>query len=230
MGVAVLLDWGGPALFGVDGWRLVPAHFAERHNLVIILALGESIVALGVGADVDLDRRRDRRRRARHRPRLGVVVGLLRRRGAGDRRGGSAGAAEGRDRNRWPGTRTRTCTSRWWPGSCSPPSGSRTTLAHVDEPSTPCRRSPCSAASRLYLLAHVALRLRNARTLNVQRLALAVALLALIPVATHVPALVTLAAVNVPLWAMIAYETARYGECRYRLRHGLDVEIYRRGS
>ena len=45
---------GGPALFGLEGWRLVPAHFAERHNLVIILALGESIVALGVGAEVDL--------------------------------------------------------------------------------------------------------------------------------------------------------------------------------
>src|SRR6185503_12344524 len=40
--VAILLDWGGPALFGVDGWTLVPGHFAERHNLVIILALGES--------------------------------------------------------------------------------------------------------------------------------------------------------------------------------------------
>ena len=51
--LAILLDWGAPALFGVAEWRLVPAHFAERHNLVIILALGESIVALGA-ASVDL--------------------------------------------------------------------------------------------------------------------------------------------------------------------------------
>jgi low temperature requirement protein LtrA len=50
-GVAILIDWGGPALYGVAGWRLVPGHFAERHNLVIILALGESVVALGVGAE-----------------------------------------------------------------------------------------------------------------------------------------------------------------------------------
>ena len=36
-------------------WRLlVPAHFAERHNLVIILALGESVIALGAGAELDL--------------------------------------------------------------------------------------------------------------------------------------------------------------------------------
>ena len=51
---AILVDWGGPALLGVADWRLVPAHFAERHNLVIILALGESIVAIGAGADVEL--------------------------------------------------------------------------------------------------------------------------------------------------------------------------------
>jgi low temperature requirement protein LtrA len=53
-GVAILIDWGGPGLFGTEGWQLVPGHFAERHGLVIILALGESIIALGVGAELDL--------------------------------------------------------------------------------------------------------------------------------------------------------------------------------
>jgi low temperature requirement protein LtrA len=53
-GIAILIDWGGPALFGMRGWKLVPGHFAERHSLVIILALGESIISLGVGAQVDL--------------------------------------------------------------------------------------------------------------------------------------------------------------------------------
>ena len=51
---ALVLDMGGPAVFGLRGWRLVPGHFAERHNLVIILALGESIVVLGLGAELDL--------------------------------------------------------------------------------------------------------------------------------------------------------------------------------
>ena len=50
---AILVDWGA-AFFGIDEWRLVPAHFAERHNLVIILALGESVIALGTGAAIDL--------------------------------------------------------------------------------------------------------------------------------------------------------------------------------
>src|SRR6266545_4673023 len=48
--LALLLDTGGPYLFGAEGWRLVPGHFAERHGLIIIIALGESIVAIGVGA------------------------------------------------------------------------------------------------------------------------------------------------------------------------------------
>jgi len=47
---AVLIDWGGPLLGNGAGWRLSPAHFAERHGLIVIIALGEGIVAIGVGA------------------------------------------------------------------------------------------------------------------------------------------------------------------------------------
>lgn len=53
--VALTLDFGGPYLFGIGGWRLVPGHFAERHGLVIIIALGESIVEIGAGAAGHLD-------------------------------------------------------------------------------------------------------------------------------------------------------------------------------
>ncbi len=52
--LAILTDAVGPGPCGIEGWRLAPAHFAERHNLVIILALGESIVALGAAANADL--------------------------------------------------------------------------------------------------------------------------------------------------------------------------------
>ena len=46
----------GGALRGIEGWRLSPGHFAERYGLIVIIALGESIVAIGVGAeDVSLD-------------------------------------------------------------------------------------------------------------------------------------------------------------------------------
>ncbi|HEV7364026.1 MAG TPA: low temperature requirement protein A, partial [Solirubrobacteraceae bacterium] len=40
--LALLLDMAGPFLFGSEGWRLVPGHFAERHGLIVLIALGES--------------------------------------------------------------------------------------------------------------------------------------------------------------------------------------------
>ncbi len=47
---ALLADYGGTMLAGASGWRLRSAvHFAERHGLILIVALGESIVAIGVG-------------------------------------------------------------------------------------------------------------------------------------------------------------------------------------
>ena len=54
-GLALVLDIGGPYLFGIEGWKLVPGHFAERHGAIMIIALGESIVAIGVGARATID-------------------------------------------------------------------------------------------------------------------------------------------------------------------------------
>ena len=34
----------------IGGWRVEPAHFAERHGLIVIIAIGESLVAIGLGA------------------------------------------------------------------------------------------------------------------------------------------------------------------------------------
>ena len=46
---ALLIDYTGVYLSGSD-WRLPsPGHFAERHGLIVIIALGESIIAVGVG-------------------------------------------------------------------------------------------------------------------------------------------------------------------------------------
>ena len=99
--LALLLDMGGPYLFGAEGWKLVPEHFAERHGLIVIIALGESIVAIGVGA-AGAPHLRDRRRRgARRRPDRGDVVDLLRRRrdrlraAAGRRRAGPGAERDG---------------------------------------------------------------------------------------------------------------------------------------
>ncbi|GAA3689259.1 low temperature requirement protein A [Arthrobacter ginkgonis] len=46
----ILVDYGGTLLIGNKGWRVRSAkHFAERHGLIVIVAIGESIVAIGVG-------------------------------------------------------------------------------------------------------------------------------------------------------------------------------------
>ena len=49
-GAAVVADYGGTLAIGSKGWRINSAkHFAERHGLIIIVAIGESVVAIGVG-------------------------------------------------------------------------------------------------------------------------------------------------------------------------------------
>jgi low temperature requirement protein LtrA len=224
-GVAILLDWGGPSLFGVSGWRLVPAHFAERHNLVMILALGESIIALGAGADVDLT--------------APVITAAVLGIGAAaalwwiyfdvvalvtERR--LTLATEGRERNALARDSYSYLHFPMVAGIVLGALGLEETLAHVDEPLDGVHAFALLGGTAIYLLAHVALRLRNARTLNVQRFVLALALFALIAAAMNVDALVTLAGVNVLLWAMIAYETVFiYDERRYALRHGLDMDM-----
>ncbi|MFI8519675.1 low temperature requirement protein A [Streptomyces sp. NPDC085481] len=50
---AVAIDYGGIYVTGASGWRVSsPGHFSERHGLIVIIALGESIVAMGVGVGV----------------------------------------------------------------------------------------------------------------------------------------------------------------------------------
>src|SRR4051794_31595622 len=53
--LALALDMGGPLIIDASGWRLAPGHFAERHGLIVLIALGESIVAIGVGSQAGVD-------------------------------------------------------------------------------------------------------------------------------------------------------------------------------
>ncbi len=223
--IAVMLDWGGPAVVGVAEWRLVPAHFAERHDLVIIIALGESIVALGAGANVDLTAS------VTIAAVLGMglaaalwwiyfdVVALVTERRL-------MHATEGRERNALARDSYSYLHFPMVAGIVLGALGLKETLAHVDTPLDGVHAFALLGGTAIYLLAHVALRLRNARTINVERLAVAVLLFALIAAAGHVEALVTIVGVNVLLWATIAYETFFvYDERRYRLRHGLTIDV-----
>lgn len=52
--LAALIDLGGPLVVGVGGLRVLPRYFVDRHGLIIIIALGETIVQVGTGATRDL--------------------------------------------------------------------------------------------------------------------------------------------------------------------------------
>ena len=219
--LAILIDFGGPAIFGVAGWKLVPAHFAERHGLIIILALGESIVVLGVGADVGTSAP------VLTAAVLGValasalwwvyfdVVALVTERRL-------TRAAEGRERNALARDSYSYLHFPMAAGIVLVAVGLENTLHHVDEPLSVVAAFALLGGVALYLLAHVALRLRNAHSVNWQRLGLAVMLVAAIPAIGDVPSLIVLAGVVALSWIMVAYETSSYGEARTRLRGHAD--------
>ena len=220
--LALLLDTGGPYLFGSEGWRLVPGHFAERHGLIIIIALGESIVAIGAGAAASLT--------------VGIaaaavlgislaaalwwiyfdVVALVSARRL-------SRAAEGRERNELARDSYSYLHFPMVAGIVLVALGLKKTLAHVDDPLATVPTFALLGGLALYLLGLVGFRYRHVHTINRQRLLLALVLFALVPAAIELPALATLAIVTVLLSAMIAYETISYGEGRARVRHDHEL-------
>jgi low temperature requirement protein LtrA len=215
-----VVDFGGPAVFGAAGWRLVPGHFAERHNLVVILALGESVVTLGVVAEADLT--------------AAVITAVVLGIGLASAFWWTyfdvvalitahrlATAAEGHERNRLARDSYSYLHFPMVAGIVLTALGVHEVLAHHEEPLDAVHRMALLGGTALYLLAHVALRLRNAHSVNVQRLLFAAVLLALVPVDVGASGLVVLAVLVVLLWALIAYETSGYGDSRWNLRHGI---------
>ena len=221
--LSLLVDMGGPYFFRAEGWKLAPAHFAERHGLVVLIALGESVVALGVGAEVGLT--------------LGVaatavlgivltfelwwlyfdVVAI-----ANVRR--LVRATPGRPQNELARDVYSYLHFLLVAGIVLGALGLHEVLAHAYDPLESVPAFALLGGVAAYLLGHVAVRLRGAHTLNRQRLALAIVLVALVPAAVEVPALATLGGITVLLCAMIAYETRRYGEGRGRVRREYAVE------
>jgi low temperature requirement protein LtrA len=215
--LALVLDMGGPYLFGSEGWKLVPGHFAERHGLIIIIALGESIVAIGAGAHASLT--------------VGIaaaavlgialaaalwwiyfdVVALV-----ASRR--LVAAPVGREQNEMARDSYSYLHFLMVAGIVLVALGLKKTLLQVDDPLETVPAVALLGGLALYLLGHVAFRFRHVHTINRQRLLLSMLLFALVPLATEVSPLWILAIVDALLCAMILYETRRYGEGRTRLR------------
>jgi low temperature requirement protein LtrA len=216
--LALFLDMAGPYFFGSEGWKLVPGHFAERHGLIVIIALGESIVAIGVGAAGALD--------------LGIgavavlgvvlaaalwwtyfdVVALISARRLAE-------AEAGRVQNELARDSYSYMHFALVAGIVLVAFGLKVAIAHHGEHLDAVPAFALLGGVAAYLLGLVGFRYRHVHTINRQRLGLAIALLILVPVATAVPALVSLAIADVLIWAMIAYEHRSYGEGRDQLRH-----------
>jgi low temperature requirement protein LtrA len=221
--LALLLDMGEPYLFGSEGWKLVPGHFAERHGLIFIIALGESIVAIGVGAGADVGAG------VVAAATLGIavaaavwwlyfdVVALV-----AERR--LSRAAEGREQNTLARDSYSYLHFPMVAGVVLLALGLKKTLGGVDDTLDVVPATAALGGTAVYLLAHVAFRLRNLGTLNPQRLACAVLLVALLPVAVELPALATLGLLAGVLGVLVAYEAVRFSEARDRVRHQLASE------
>jgi low temperature requirement protein LtrA len=216
--LALALDTGGPYFFGTDGWKLVPGHFAERHGLIVLIALGESIVAIGVGAG--------------HRLTTGVVaaavLGMVVAAAlwwmyfdvvaiVAERR--LSRAAVGREQNEIARDSYSYLHFFMVAGIVLLAFGLKKVLGHVGDPLKLVPAVALLGGAALYLLAHVAFRLRNVHSLNRRRLACALVLLALIPAGIALASIATLAILAALLVALIAYEALRYADARDRVRH-----------
>jgi low temperature requirement protein LtrA len=96
--------------------------------------------------------------------------------------------------------------------------GVKKTLGDVDEPLKTIPSVALFGGVALYYVGHVGFRLRNVGSLNRQRLLAVVVCLALIPLGTEVDALVALALAAAVTSAVIAFEAIRYAEARRRIR------------
>ena len=216
--LALAFDMIGPYFINSEGWRLVPAHFAERHGLIVIIALGESIVAIGVGVAGELSFGQA----------AAAVIGIALAAAMWWMYFDVVALVAGRRLERAPVGRVQNEMARdsysylHFPmiaGIVLVALGMKKTLEHVDDPLKTVTAFALLGGMASYLLAHVSFRYRHIHTINSRRALFAVILVGFLPVATEIPALATVGVVTVLAWLLIILETRSYGEGRDRVRH-----------
>jgi low temperature requirement protein LtrA len=216
--LALAIDYLGPTVIGAGGgWRVAPEHFAERHGLIILIVLGESLIAIGAGAGFELD--------------SGVIVGaalgivvvsalwwlyfdvaaiFARRR---------LMQATGLELHRLALHAYSYLHLPMVAGVVLFALGLKTTLGDVGEALDTVPAVALCGGAALYLLGHIAFLFRSTGRIFRRRTLGAVVLLALIPVALAVPALAALALVGAVCSLVVAYEVIRYRGARIQVRH-----------
>jgi low temperature requirement protein LtrA len=216
--LALAVDYLGTTVLGMGrGWRIAPAHFAERHGLIILIALGESIIAIGVGVGLELDAG------VLGAAALGMVtvsalwwlyfdVAAIFAR----RRLMEARAAEQALLARYSYTYLHLPMVA---GIVLFAFGIETTLHHVDATLDTVPAAALCGGASLYLLAHIAFLYRTTGRVFRRRTVGAIVLLALIPAALAIPALAALGLVTAVCTFVVAYEAIRHREHRAQVRH-----------
>jgi low temperature requirement protein LtrA len=215
--VALAIDYCGPAVRGLSGWRIAPEHFAERHGLIILIVLGESIIAIGAGAGLELVPG------VMVAAALGMVVvsalwwlyfdvaAIF----ARSRLMQASGVEQAR-------IALHSYSYLHLPmiaGIVLFALGLEEALHDVAEAlDTVPAVALCGGAS-LYLLGHVASLFQTTGRVFRRRTVGALVLLALIPAAVAIPALAALALVSIVCSLVVAYEAIRHREHRVVLRH-----------
>ncbi len=215
---ALAIDYLGPLVGHTRGWRVSPEHFIERFGLIIIIALGESIVAIGVGAaGVPLDKE------VITAALLGVTVAACLWWSYFDwviyvgqarlvEATGVVRAALARDVYSY-------LHLPMVAGIVLFAFGLKTTLPHASEPLPTIPALGLFGGVALYFLAHVLVRLRIGGGLGHGRPVATVVLFGLFPLGVVMPALASLALVAAVCVGLIAYEALRYRESRAWIRN-----------
>ena len=220
---ALLIDYGVGALLtmrapsGVTGWRIEPGHLVERYNGFVIIALGESVVSVGVGVGgVPLD--------------ISVVGAALLGLGTAAALWWSHFdllAILAAQRLRAASLREQVEIARdaytllYLPlvgGIIVFAIGLRRTLLDVDARLDVVPAVALLGGVAMYLLALTAVKWRSLGSIRLLRPLTAIAMLAIVPAALTVPALAALGMVTAGAWLPTAVELIRQPDARRRAR------------
>ncbi len=224
--LAVAVDYVGTQAIGAGGWRLYsPTHFSERHGLIIIIALGESIVAIGVGATAYP---------VATALILGAVLGIMLVAAMWWVYFDVTALAAERRLVREPDA-TRAALARdsysylhlpMVAGVVLGALGLKKVLGYIADDDRGWSESlhgiplwGLHAGPALYLVALILFRLRNIGSLSRSRPVAAAMLLAAAPLGERIGVLLDLLLVTAIMGGLIAFEAIRYSESRHRIRH-----------
>ena len=226
--LALAMLYGSALIARGQGWHISPAHFAERYGLIVIIALGESVISLGVAAS-GLSLTAGIVAAAI----LGIaviaalwwayfdVISVLAQRQIA----GTSGASRARLARDYYSYLHLPMIA----GIVLFALGLKLSIQHLDDPLDAIPAVALCGGLAVYYLTHVVLRIRLVhfvrRTTTERpgwigpgRLAAGLAMLALIPLALAVPALVSLVLVTGVCWALIAWDVLHYRAERVEVR------------